>query len=176
MSYDPAFADTHTAPRRPELPDPVTHPELFENLLPRRVMAYVVDVSAMIVIGMIITVVGLLLGFFTLGLAWLALPVVIPLAILCYYAATLGSPMRATFGMNMMDIVLTPTRGRPLDGWRILIHPIIFWVSIWVSWPISLAFALFTPRRQMLHDLLAGTLMVRRSPMVRHWRTAQPGA
>ena len=90
-------------------------------------MAYVVDVSAMIVIGMIITVVGLILGFFTLGLAWLALPVVIPgvPAILCYYTATLGWPMRATFGMNMMDIVLTPTRGRPLDGWRILIHPII---------------------------------------------------
>ena len=31
------------------------------------------------------------------------------------------------------------------------------------------AVALFTPRQQMVHDLVTGTLMLRRSPMVRHW-------
>jgi uncharacterized RDD family membrane protein YckC len=69
-----------------------------------------------------------------------------------------------------MDLVLTPTRGAPLDGWAILIHPIAFWVTVWISWPLSLAFALFTRRQQMVHDLVAGTLMVRHSPMRRHWR------
>jgi len=38
-------------------------------------------------------------------------------------------------------------------------------VSIWISWPISLLFALITPRQQMVHDLIAGTLMVRRSAL-----------
>jgi uncharacterized RDD family membrane protein YckC len=42
---------------------------------------------------------------------------------------------------------------------------------VWVAWPISLAFALFTPRRQMVQDLVTGTLMLRRSPMVRHWQS-----
>ena len=54
---------------------------------------------------------------------------------------------------------------------RILIHPIVFWVTVWISPGRSrCSFALFTPRQQMVHDLVTGTLMVRRSPMVRHWR------
>ena len=30
-------------------------------------------------------------------------------------------------------------------------------------------FALFTPRQEMVQDLVTGTLMLRRSPMARHW-------
>ncbi|HWA18545.1 MAG TPA: RDD family protein [Devosia sp.] len=153
------------------LPDPATNPELFDGVLLRRVLAYLIDLAFLAVIASIIAVIGMVLGFFTFGLAWLALPIVIPLAILGYYAATLGSPMRATVGMALFDLVLTPTRGMPLDGWRILIHPIVFWITVWVAWPLSLAFALFTPRQQMFHDYVAGTLMLRRSPMSRHWST-----
>ena len=153
-----------------ELPDPATAPELFEGVLTRRVIAFFIDMVIIFVVTMVIATVGLVLGFFTLGLGWVALPVIIPLAILTYYAATLGSPMRATVGMNLMDLVLTPTRGAPLDGWKILIHPLVFWITVGLAWPISLVVALLTPRREMVHDLIAGTLMVRRSPMVRHWR------
>jgi uncharacterized RDD family membrane protein YckC len=153
-----------------DLPDPSRNPELFETLLPRRVAAYLIDGAALVIITVVLSLIGLVAGFFTMGAGWLALLVIIPLAILFYYATTLGSPSRATLGMSAMDIVLTPARGRPLDGWRILIHPIVFWITIGVCWPVSLAFALFTPRRQMLHDLIAGVLMVRRSPMERHWR------
>jgi uncharacterized RDD family membrane protein YckC len=69
-----------------------------------------------------------------------------------------------------MDLVLTPTRGAPLDGWKILVHPLVFWITVWLAWPVSLVIALLTPRREMVHDLIAGTLMLRRSPMARHWR------
>ncbi len=152
------------------LPDPVSNPELFEGLLARRAMAYLIDVVIIAAISTVTALAGLILGIPTLGLAWLALPVVIPLAILAYYAATLGSPQRATLGMQAMDIVLTPARGQPLDGWTILIHPILFWVTVWISWPFTILIVLFTPRQQLLHDLVTGTLMVRRSPMERHWR------
>jgi uncharacterized RDD family membrane protein YckC len=152
------------------LPDPVSNPELFEGLLVRRAVAYLIDLAVLGVMVFAIAIVGLVLGIFTFGLAWLAIPVLIVLGTFAYYAATLGSPARATIGMQAMDIVLTPARGRPLDGWAILIHPIVFWVTIWISWPFTILFALFTPRQQLLHDLVTGTLMVRRSPMVRHWR------
>jgi uncharacterized RDD family membrane protein YckC len=154
----------------PALPDPVTAPELFEGILWRRSVAYVIDlvlIGAM-VLGLLLL--GLIAGIVTLGLGWVALPLVVPLAILGYYAITLGSPRRATVGMAAMDIVLTPARGQPLDGWLILVHPILFWVTTWISWPLSLIFAFFTPRRQLVHDLLTGTLMLRRSPMEQHWR------
>ena len=64
---------------------------------------------------------------------------------------------------------MTPTRGAPLEGWAAFAHPLIYWLTCWVLPPFSLLVALFTPRRQLLHDLLLGTLMVRRSPMERHW-------
>lgn len=151
------------------LPDPLTSPQLFEGILGRRVVAYLIDLVIMGALVVLVSVFGGIVGFLTFGLGWLALIVVVPLVIAGYYATTLGSPRRATIGMQMMDIVLTPARGVPLDGWWAFLHAAIFWITIWISWPVSLAFALFTPRRQMLHDLLLGVLMLRRSPMERHW-------
>jgi uncharacterized RDD family membrane protein YckC len=158
---------------RPYLPDPATAPQLFEGVLTRRVVAYVIDLAVMGAMLLAVSLVGLILGFLTFGLAWAALPFAVLGVIVLYYAATLGSSKRATLGMQMMDIVLTPTRGQPLDGWMAILHALLFWVSFWISWPISLIFALFTPRRQMIHDLIVGTLMVRRSPMMRHWQNAR---
>lgn len=154
---------------RTDLPNPSTAPQLFDGVLLRRSIAFVIDTLILGFIATILLFIGTIAGFFTFGLAWLSLPIVIPLAILGYYAATLGSPMRATVGMSVMDVVLVPARGYPLDGWKILIHPIVFWITVWVAWPISLFVALITPRQQMVQDLVTGTLMLRRSPMVRHW-------
>lgn len=160
---------------RPALPDPNTAPELFEGVLTRRVFAFIIDLIVMGAMILAFSLVGLIAGFLTFGLAWMALFLVVPATIVLYYGATLGSARRATIGMQMMDIVLTPTRGQPLDGWMAIIHAAVFWLTTWISWPLSLLFALFTPRRQMIHDLVVGTLMVRRSPMEQHWRgqTAQ---
>ncbi|MBN9317762.1 MAG: RDD family protein [Devosia sp.] len=154
------------------LPDPSTAPELFEGVLLRRAFAWLIDCVIIGGITVATLLVGLVFGVVTLGLGLLALPIIIPVAILGYYAATLGSPMRATVGMQAMDIVLTPVRGRPLDGWAILVHPLLFWLTVWISWPVSILFALFTPRQQMIHDLIVGTLMLRRSPMQRFWRSS----
>ena len=160
--------ETQTA--RPTLPDPQTAPELFEGLLSRRVAAFMIDLIVMGAMILVFAFVGLIAGLVTFGLGWLALVFVVPATIVLYYGATLGSPRRATLGMRAMDLVLTPTRGQPLDGWMAIIHAGVFWITTWISWPLSLLFALFTPRRQMLHDLVTGTLMLRRSPMERHWR------
>ena len=165
------MSDSAHRPHRPSLPDPATAPELFEGVLTRRVLAYLIDFALLIAICGAILLVGFIAGFFTFGVGWIGLPIAIPVAILGYYVLTLGSRMRATVGMQLMDIVLTPTRGAPLDGWKILIHPLVFWITVWVAWPISLVVALLTPRREMVQDLIAGTLMVRRSPMVNHWRS-----
>lgn len=155
---------------RSHLPDPASAPELFEGLLTRRVTAYFIDLVLIGAVTLALGIFGFILGFFTFGLAWLTLVFVVPMAVVLYYGVTLGSPRRATVGMQMMDIVLTPTRGQPLDGWLAIFHALLFWVSIWICWPVTLGIALFTPRRQMLHDMIMGTLMVRRSPMMRHWQ------
>ncbi|HEY0918711.1 RDD family protein [Devosia sp.] len=155
---------------RSDLPDPASAPELFEGVLTRRVIAFVIDSAIMTAMTVALSIVGVVAGFLTFGLAWVALPFVIVFVLLAYYAVTLGSHARATIGMAAMDLVLTPTRGAPLDGWRILIHPLVFWITVWIAWPFSLLIALLTPRREMVQDLVTGTLMLRRSPMQRHWR------
>ncbi|ODT70961.1 MAG: hypothetical protein ABS75_10705 [Pelagibacterium sp. SCN 63-23] len=155
---------------RPHLPDPASAPELFDGLLTRRVVAYLIDMVLMGFIVIALSLAGVMVGLLTFGLGLVSLLFVVPAAIVIYYAATLGSHRRATVGMQMMDIVLTPTRGQPLDGWMAIFHALIFWITVWICWPISMLFALFTPRRQMIHDLIVGTLMVRRSPMMRHWQ------
>ena len=156
-----------------ELPDPHTAPELFDNLLARRVMAYIVDIMIISVIVGAALLGTLIVGFVTLGLGWLSLPIILPLSVLAYYAVTLGSHERATIGMRMFDLVLTPTKGAPLDGWKVLVHPFVFWLTIWIFWPL-LFIGLFTARRQLIHDMITSTMMVRRSPMERHWANSQP--
>jgi len=158
---------------RAHLPDPATAPELFRGVIGRRALAFMLDVAIMVAVMAALLLVGLVFSVITLGLGLLALPFIVPVVIAGYYALTLGSPMRATVGMKVFDLVLTPAAGAPLDGLKILIHPIIFWITCWFAWPLSLLFAFFTPRREMVHDYLTGTLMVRRSPMVRHWRQAR---
>ena len=146
------------------LPDPQTNPELFENVLLRRIMAFIVDFIVISTIAFFVTFIVFIAGITTFGITWLTLPFVLPFSILLYYASTLGSHRRATVGMQMFDLVLTPTKGLPLDGWKILVHPIVFWLTIWLFAPL-LFIGLFTQRRQLLHDLLTSTMMVRRSPM-----------
>lgn len=163
MSYSASSRASH-------LPDPATAPELFEGVLARRVIAWAIDVGLIAGISVFIMLGGLVASIFTFGVGSLVALMLIPVAILVYYAMTLGSPMRATIGMATMDIVLTPARGRPLDGLAILIHPIVFWITCWIAWPVSLVVALLTPRREMVHDMITGTLMVRKSPMLRHWQ------
>ena len=76
------------------LPDPVTNPELFDSLLRRRVGAYIIDAAIIVGMAVGVSLVGVIAGFLTLGVGWLAIPFLVPFAVLAYYAATLGSPSR----------------------------------------------------------------------------------
>lgn len=156
---------------RDDLPNPATSPELFESVLTRRVIAFFIDCAVMLVLLVVASIVAFFMGLVTFGLGWLAYTVLVPIVFIAYYAVTLGSRSRATLGMRAMDIVLTPTRDKPMDGWLAMIHVVVFWITCSILTPFVLAIGLLTNRRQLLHDLLLGVLMVRRSPMVRHWRS-----
>ncbi|MCS6761766.1 MAG: RDD family protein [Candidatus Devosia symbiotica] len=141
---------------------------MFDGLLTRRVFALLIDLFVIGLMIMAFALVGLIAGFVTFGLGWLALVFVVPATVVLYYGATLDSSKRAMLGMRAIDIMLAPTRGQPLDGWMAIIHAGVFWITTWIFWSLSLLFALFIPRRQMIHDLVTGRLMMRRSPMERH--------
>jgi uncharacterized RDD family membrane protein YckC len=75
--------------------DPITNPELFEGVLARRVIAFVIDVLVITIPVMFAGIFIFLFGLITLGLGWLLFWMLSPGAIiwaLCYYGMTMGGP------------------------------------------------------------------------------------
>ncbi len=78
-----------------------------------------------------------------------------------YFAIFESSPARATVGKLALGIYVGDAHGDPIGFPRASVR---FWlkllssVPLWGGWLI----AAFTPRKQALHDLLAGTLVLRK--------------
>ena len=144
---------------------PVPHhdnPALYDGVLTRRVLAFLFDWT---VVGLLSVVAGVLvffLGIITLGLAWLLYGAIFPLIGLAYTAFTLGGPSQATPGMQIFGLRIERLDGRLLDPLWGALHSILFWVGNVFLTPLILLIALFTGRKQTGHDLLLGTVIVRR--------------
>lgn len=155
-------ADTDIA-YRPHAFDPLTQPELFEGVLSRRIIAFLVD--ALMVIGPVVLfgVFVFVFGIVTLGLGWLLFWLIGPVFILwavAYYAFTLGSPASATLGMRLMEIELRTWYGAPCYALLGGVRAVCFWVSVSVLTPFVLLVGLFNDRRRLLHDFLCGTVVI----------------
>ena len=88
---------------KPHAYDPVRNPELFEGVLPRRVVAFLIDVFVIMTPVAAAVVFIILLGLVTFGLGWVFLPLLYPATViwaLLYYGFTFGSPASATLGMR----------------------------------------------------------------------------
>ncbi len=145
--------------------DPDREPELFDGILSKRIIAFIIDAIAigllMIPAGMIVLVFGLL----TFGLAWLLFPALFALVALGYVALTLGGPKSATVGMQVVSIEMRTWNGAIAFPLLAVMHALIFWFSIGLLTPLILIVGLFTVRRQLLHDLLLGTVVVNSAPL-----------
>ncbi len=165
---------------KPHAYDPVTQPELFEGVLPRRVVAFVIDVIVILapVAGVAMFIV--LFGLVTFGFGWLLFWFLFPGSIvwsLCYYGFTLGSPASATIGMRVMDLELRTWYGAPCYFVLGAVHAIVFWLSMRAYLtPIVLAAALFNERRRLLHDILVGTVMINNESRAAALRGTQAGS
>ena len=137
------------------------NPRAYRGVLSRRAMACVFDVFAL---AFILTAITLLVAIVTFGigaiLMWGLLPV-IPIAAILYVAITMSGPEQATYGMRVAGIRLERTDGKPIDGPFAALHSFLFWLSVTFLSPFVLLIGLFTNRRQLGHDLLLGTVMVR---------------
>jgi uncharacterized RDD family membrane protein YckC len=148
---------------RPHALDPATRPELFRGVLTRRFLAFLIDLIVLfmpVALGVIFIA---LFGLITLGLGWMLFWLVSPLSAIwaiLYYGLTLGGPHSATLGMRVMDLQLRTWTGEP--GYFVLgaVHAILYWISVSVLTPLVLLVGLFNRRRQLLHDLALGTVII----------------
>src|SRR5262245_46825739 len=148
---------------KPHAYDPLTMPELFEGVLARRVVAFVIDVVLIAVPALLVALFILVFGIFTLGLGWffflLYWPGVVIWA-LFYYAVTLGSPASATIGMRIMDLEMRTWYGAPAYALLGAVHAVVFWLTVSMLTPLILLVGLFNTRQRLLHDFLVGTVVI----------------
>jgi uncharacterized RDD family membrane protein YckC len=152
----------HSLPEKPELPfawtrepDPMTHPELFDGVMFRRIIAYLIDV--IILSGTVLFLWFLVV--MTLGLLGPIAALITPVIPLAYHSLLIGGANSATIGMRMMGIEV-----RRLDGGRpelvqALLQTLLFYATLALTGFLLIA-ALFNDRRRCLHDWLSGTLTV----------------
>ena len=81
-----------------------------------------------------------------------------------YTVLTLGGPPRRRPACASWASRSAPSSGERLNYGLALLHALGFWFSVTLLTPLILLVALFTPRKQLLHDLALGTVAVR-SPL-----------
>jgi uncharacterized RDD family membrane protein YckC len=148
---------------KPHAYDPIANPELFEGVVARRLVAFLIDFVILsipvVFLSMFIFVVGIVtfgLGFLFYGLLW---PAMVIWAV-CYYGMTLGSPASATIGMRVMDIEMRTWYGAPSYFILGAVHAVVFWITVSMITPLILVVCLFNGRRRCLHDILVGTVII----------------
>ena len=152
---------------KPHAYDPAANPELFEGVLARRLIAFIIDVIIITIPVLFAGLFALIFGFVTFGLGWLLAwflfwPATV-IWILCYYGFTLGSPASATIGMRVMDLEMRTWYGAPAYFVLGAAHAIVFWITISVLTPFILLVAFFNERTRLLHDILVGTIIINNS-------------
>jgi len=140
--------------------DPRTQPELFEGVLSKRIVAFLIDAVFIVALMIPAALVVFILGVITLGIGWFLYPVLFLLVALGYVGLTLGGPASATPGMRMSGLEMRTWSGAPMFALLAIIHALLFWFSVSLLTPLILLVGLFTSRKQLLHDLLLGTVVV----------------
>lgn len=152
--------------RDPRMPDPAAFPELYEGVLWRRVAAYVVDLVCIGALAIVVWCVFAVLWLLSFGLLGPVLWFLFGLLPLAYHTLLLSGRRSATFGMRWFDLELRSVSGERPSFLQALMQTALFYITVAMTGSLILLFALFNRRHRTLHDVLAGTVMVRALPAV----------
>lgn len=148
---------------KPHAYDPATHPEFFEGVLARRLIAFFIDLIVIAIPIVFLAILIFAFGIVTLGFGWLLFWLLSPLSVIwaiVYFGLTLGSPRSASIGMRVMEIEMRTWYGAPAYFVLGAIHVIAFWFSVSFFTPLILLVCFFNHRRRLLHDIVLGTIIV----------------
>jgi uncharacterized RDD family membrane protein YckC len=142
-------------------PDPFAAPEYYRGVLVRRVFAYCVDLFC---IGLLMLFAWLVLAFLTLASFGLLSPLLLMLGVIpvLYHTLSIGGPHSATPGMRLTSIEVRSWTGERPSYLQAFVQTILFYVTVYPTWSLILLVALLNRRRRTVHDILAGTVVIRR--------------
>ncbi len=141
--------------------DPVAQPQLFDGVIGKRFVAFIVDAIIMALFTLLAWAVILVLGIVTFGLAWLLFGLAFPAVGLGYNAITIGGPNSATIGQRMMGLEVRMWNGGKVSPLIAAFHALLFWFSLVIFAPILL-WCLFDSQKRCPHDILAGVVVINR--------------
>jgi len=148
---------------KPHAYDPVANPELFEGVLARRAIAFLIDLVVIAIPLVATSIFIFIFGLITLGLGWALFWLLSPASVvwaLVYYGLTLGSAASATLGMRVMGVEMRTWYGAPAYFLLGAVNAIVYWISISVLTPLIVLIGFFNSRRRLLHDMLVGTIII----------------
>lgn len=148
------------------LPDPFADITRFEGVLWRRSFAYIVDLVVLLGLLFLYKILFVALTVATLGLATPLLVLLAAAIPVAYHTLTIGGPAAATLGMRLFGLEVRVWNGGKPGYLQALLHTAVFYVTMSFTGGLILLWPLFSNRRRCLHDLLCGTLVVRRQPAV----------
>jgi len=135
----------------------------YSGVLSRRIFAFVIDYLFVLLLCIPAAVIVFFLGILTLGLGFMLYPALFFIVALLYFGLTLGGASQGSPGMRAMGLAMTRVDGRRMDFLTAMVHTVLFWVINSVLTPLVLLAGLFIERSRLVHDLLLGTVVVRRS-------------
>jgi len=125
-------------------------------------MAYLVDLLVLLLIFILFKIAFGLLTIVSFGLLSPLLVLVGAAIPAAYHTLTIGGPASATPGMRLLGVEVRVWNGGKPGYLQALLHTVVFYVSTGFTGGLILLWALFNNRRRCLHDLLCGTVVVRR--------------
>ena len=163
---------------KPHAYDPMVNPELFEGVLARRIVAFMIDLIIIAVPLVAASAFIFVIGLVTFGLGWLLFWLLSPISViwaLAYYGFTLGGAASATIGMRAMEIEMRTWYGAPAYFVLGAVHAVVFWVTVSVLTPFILLVGFFNARGRLLHDILVGTVLINAQSRALTLRTRAAG-
>lgn len=136
-------------------------PRLYRSVRTRRMLSFVADYTIVLALSVPLAVLVFVLGILSFGLAWGLYAILLPLVAIPYIGLTMGGAKQATPGMRLAGLRFARLDGGRVDPALAVLHGVLFWASTAVLTPFVLLVGLATARKQLLHDLLLGTVVVR---------------
>lgn len=138
---------------------PELHPALYESVLRRRAIAFVLDMAVLGLLTFVAGFVVTMLGLVTFGLGWLLYPTLLPVIVLGY-AGWGAARFSATPGMRLLGLTMRGWTGGAVDALIGALHALLYWVSVGILTPLATLLGLFNPRKRLLHDIVAGVVVM----------------
>src|SRR5262249_35987096 len=148
---------------KPHAYDPFANPELFEGVLSRRVIAFVIDVALICLPVLFLAVLIFIFGVITLGFGWILYVLLYPAAVvwaLLYYGFTFGQQASANIGLLVRDLDMRTSSASPASFVTGFGHAIVYWISVPFLTPLILLVGVFNERGRLLHHILVGTVVI----------------